>query len=146
MAKKMKVNVVKPFQRVGRSYPEELKKRIVQEVQSGRLSQRAAERNYLISRKTIDSWITQFSLLPLIPKEFTHKPMTEPNESSKIKALSKQILELQRALEKANLKIDGLQTMIQVSEEELKIKIRKKSGAKRIRPMNYIFDFSIICL
>jgi hypothetical protein len=46
--------------------------------------------------------------------------MKEPNESSKIKLLSKQVLELQKALEKANLKINGLETLIQVSEEELK--------------------------
>ncbi|WP_286850120.1 MULTISPECIES: hypothetical protein [Sphingobacterium] len=57
--------------------------------------------------------------------------MKEPNESSKIKLLSKQVLELQKALEKANLKINGLETLIQVSEEELKIKIRKKPGAKQ---------------
>lgn len=130
MAKKITANGPKPFQRVGRSYPEDLRRRIVLEVQSGRLSQRAAERTYRINRKTIDSWITQFSLLPLIPRECTQKPMKEPKESSKVKALSKQVLELQKALEKANLKIDGLQTMIQISEEELKIKIRKKPGAK----------------
>ena len=103
----------------------------MQEVESGRLSQRAVERTYKINRRTIDSWITQFSLLPLAPNGLTAKPMKEPNESSKIKLLSKQVLELQTALEKANLKINGLETLIQVSEEELKIKIRKKPGAKQ---------------
>ena len=68
-------------------------------------------------------------MLPLIRP--IQKPMKEPNETSKVKALSKQVIDLQKALEKANLKIEGLQTMIQVSEEELKIKIRKKLGAKR---------------
>ncbi|QRQ59653.1 transposase [Sphingobacterium multivorum] len=129
MTKKSNVDKSKPFQRVGRSYPEDLKKILVQEVESGRLSQRAVERTYKINRRTIDSWITQFSLLPLIRP--TQKPMKEPNESSKIKLLSKQVLELQKALEKANLKINGLETLIQVSEEELKIKIRKKPGAKQ---------------
>lgn len=59
--------------------------------------------------------------------------MKEPNVMSKVKALSKQVIDLQKALEKANLKIDGLHTVIQVNEEELKIKIRKKLGAKRSR-------------
>lgn len=131
MTKKSNVDNSKPFQRIGRSYPEELKKRLVQEVESGRLSQRAVERTYKINRKTIDSWITQFSLLPLKRNGLIAKPMKEPNENSKIKRLSKQVLELQKALEKANLKIDGLETLIQVSEEELKIKIRKKHGAKQ---------------
>lgn len=131
MTKKSNLDNSKPFHRVGRSYPEELKKRLVQEVESGRLSQRAVERTYKINRRTIDSWITQFSLLPLAPNGLTANPMKEPNENSLVKALSKQVMELQKALEKANLKIDGLQTMIQVSEEELKIKIRKKHGAKQ---------------
>lgn len=131
MTKKSNASNSKPFQRVGRSYPEELKKRIVQEVESGRLSQRAVERTYKINRRTIDNWITQLSLLPLTPNGLIAKPMKEPNESSKIKLLSKQVIELQKALEKANLKIDGLRTMIQVGEEELKIKIRKKHGAKQ---------------
>ncbi|WP_294187682.1 hypothetical protein [uncultured Sphingobacterium sp.] len=55
MTKKSNVDNSKPFQRIGRSYPEELKKRLVQEVESGRLSQRAVERTYKINRKTIDS-------------------------------------------------------------------------------------------
>ena len=33
----------KPFQRVGRSYPEDVKRRIVLEINSGRISQRGAE-------------------------------------------------------------------------------------------------------
>ncbi|REC59221.1 transposase [Chryseobacterium pennae] len=103
----------------------------MQEVESGRLSQRAVERTYKINRRTIDSWITQFSLLPLASNGLTAKPMKEPNESSKIKLLSKQVSEVQKALEKANLNINRLETLIQVSEEELKIKIRKRPGAKQ---------------
>jgi len=38
---------------------------------------------------------------------------------------------LQKALEMANLKIKALDTMIDIAEEQLKIDIRKKSGAKQ---------------
>jgi len=131
MSKNQKVSPVKPFKRIGRSYPDEVKRKIVSEIQSGLLSQRAAERLYRINRKTIDGWITQFSLLPLKSNTLIQKGMAEPNESAKVRLLSKQISELQKALGKAQLKIDGLETMIRVSEEELKIKIRKKPGAKR---------------
>ncbi|WP_434059818.1 hypothetical protein, partial [Myroides marinus] len=48
-----------------------------------------------------------------------------------VKKLNKQVIELQKALEKANLKIETLETLIEVSEQDLKIKIRKKSGAKQ---------------
>lgn len=39
--------------------------------------------------------------------------------------------DLQRALHNANLKVLALETMIDVAEEQLKIKIRKKPGAKQ---------------
>lgn len=121
----------KPFQRVGRSYPEDVKRRIVLEINSGRISQRGAERLYCINRRTLDKWITQISLLPLESKVKPSNLMNETSENEQVKLMSKQIKELQKALANAQLKIDGLQTLIEVSEQELKIKIRKKLGAKR---------------
>ena len=38
---------------------------------------------------------------------------------------------LQKALQEAELKIKALNTLIDVAEEQLKISIRKKSGAKQ---------------
>jgi hypothetical protein len=52
-------------------------------------------------------------------------------ESAKTRILAKQVQGLTKQLEKANLKISGLQTMIEVSEQELHIKIRKKPGTKQ---------------
>ena len=43
----------------------------------------------------------------------------------------KKIKELTQALELARLKIEGLETMIKVAEEDLQIKIRKKAGTKQ---------------
>jgi len=125
-----KKRVKKPLKKEGRSYSETVKAKVVGEVKSGFHSCRTAAKLYGISRNTINSWVVQDSLFSLIPQA-TQRPMEEPNENSKERRLSRQVVELQKALEKANLKIDGLQTMIQVSEEELKIKIRKKPGAKR---------------
>lgn len=39
--------------------------------------------------------------------------------------------ELQKVLAEANLKIAGLETMIDIAEQELKTEIRKKSGTKQ---------------
>lgn len=52
-------------------------------------------------------------------------------ESTKTKILARQVQQLTKALEKGQLKITGLQTLIKVSEEELQIKIRKKPGTKQ---------------
>jgi transposase-like protein len=41
---------------------------------------------------------------------------------------SKEIIELRKQLERANLKVELLETMIDIAENELNIPIRKKSG------------------
>lgn len=50
------------------------------------------------------------------------EPATTPNA---------ELQRLQEALAQAELKIKGLETMIDIAEEQLKINIRKKSGAKQ---------------
>ena len=42
-----------------------------------------------------------------------------------------EVRDLQQALAEAQLKIKALDTMIDIAEEQLKIDIRKKSGAKQ---------------
>ena len=49
---------------------------------------------------------------------------TDQSESAEIKALRKE-------LEFANMKIKALDTMIDIAEDQLKVDIRKKSGAKQ---------------
>lgn len=128
MEKKQKKRTVKPFKRIGTSYPEEVKRKVVGEIESGFHSHRAAAKLYGISRNTVNDWVIQYSLLTLNSnKEF----MAKPNENSTIRHLNRQVIELKRALEKSQLKVDSLETMIKVSEEELKIKIRKKPGVKQ---------------
>lgn len=51
-------------------------------------------------------------------------------ENKQNNALQQRIHELSRSLEYAKLKITGLETMIKVAEEDLKIKIVKKPGTK----------------
>lgn len=45
--------------------------------------------------------------------------------------IEKENAELQKALELAMLKVAGLETLIDVAEDQLQISIRKKSGAKQ---------------
>ena len=53
------------------------------------------------------------------------------NENQQHLALTKKIKELKSAIEKSALKVITLETMIKVAEDDLKIKIRKKSGTKQ---------------
>lgn len=50
-------------------------------------------------------------------------------DKSSLKDLEKEALE--KALQEAELKIKALNTLIDVAEDQLKIDIRKKSGAKQ---------------
>jgi hypothetical protein len=97
------------------------------------LSHREASKKYGVNRKSIGNWITQLSLLNLKPLEIARNTMVDMKEDNKNRILAKQVLDLTKELEKSKLRISGLETMIEVSEQELNIKIRKKSGAKQSR-------------
>lgn len=116
--------------KTGRKYVESIKRKIVSEVNSGLLSSRGAERKYGVSRNTINCWLTEMSYANFRPLELAQNTMADIKEEQKIRLLAKQVLDLTKELEKSKLKISSLETMIEVSEENLKIKIRKKPGAK----------------
>lgn len=81
-----------------------------------------------VSRQQVKTWRLKFSSeLGINSQKVT--PMTE-QEQKEFEALKKQNEELAKKLEYANLQVFGLQTMIDVAEEQLKIDIRKKSGSK----------------
>jgi hypothetical protein len=52
---------------------------------------------------------------------------------SGICTLIRKVKELSAELEKSKLKVLTLETMIEVAEEDLNIKIRKKSGTKQLK-------------
>lgn len=90
------------------------------------LNQVAAQ--FQVSRQQVKSWRLRFSS-ELGSPIHTDNLMTE-QEQKELEALRKQNEELAKKLEYANLQVFGLQTMIDIAEEQLKIDIRKKSGSK----------------
>jgi transposase-like protein len=109
---------------------EKIKERIVKEIKEGMLGQREASRRYGIPRTTINIWQHKSNLVTLLNADSTEQA-TRMTESQESKMLLKQIQELTKALDQAQLKIIGLETMIEVAESDLHIKIRKKRGAKQ---------------
>lgn len=69
-------------------------------------------------------------LVTLFDRQGANK-LLQMNESQESKLLLKKIEELTKALEDARLKNIALETMIEVAESELHIKIRKKRGTKQ---------------
>lgn len=109
---------------------ENTKSKILKELKSGLIGQREASRKYGIPRTTIIQWQRKDNLVNLLNAQSSQKPsaMTESQES---KILIRKIEELTKALAHAQLRNIALETMIEVAESDLHIKIRKKRGTKQ---------------
>jgi len=111
-----------------KSYTQAEKRTVVRALASG-MSTGEAQAAYNISCSTlILRWRKKFeeenSEISLVKHLEMSKKPSDQLENDDVKAL-------QKALEMANLKIKALDTMIDIAEEQLKIDIRKKSGAKQ---------------
>ena len=109
-------------------------RRICELVSSGTLTIAEARRKFDIQGKSnISNWMIKYgyrpSLKPSIPRP---RPMPKPEEQSEDpKVLKARIAALEEQVRRAELRALGLDTMIDVAEEQLKISIRKKSSTKR---------------
>lgn len=111
-----------------RSYTNLQKRTIVTAVEQGRMTIREAQAAYGIrSGRTIRGWLSQYK------SEKVEICIERTTSMAKKNLLSKDIEKeaLQKALLEAELKIKALHTLIDVAEDQLKIDIRKKSGAKQ---------------
>lgn len=86
-------------------------------------------RRFNVSKTQVKSWVLKFSS-DLGPQTTSAEPMTQ-QEQQGLEALKRQKKELEKQLQQANMQIIGLQTLIDVAEETLKIDIRKKSGSRQ---------------
>jgi transposase len=100
---------------------------VVKEYEQSDLSIRQLAKKYLLGYTQLQQWTKKFS--SQLAQE-TPALMT-PEEQQQLEALRKQNEEPQKKLNLANLKITGLEMMIDIAEEELKIDIRKKPGTKQ---------------
>jgi transposase len=111
-----------------RVYSNKDKRSIAVAVEQGRMSVREACVAYGIqSEKLVRNWLGVFKREKLSFNVPTRTDMAKKKNAAENKT---QASDLQKALEEAQLKIIALNTMIDVAEEQLKIEIRKKFGAK----------------
>jgi transposase len=102
------------------------KRSIVRRVEQGALTPYAARQAYGLSGNTLNRWL-RVSL-----KENAELAIYDPFEMKEIPGLPDPEKEaLKKALEEAQLKISALNTLIDVAEDQFKIKIRKKAGARQ---------------
>jgi len=107
-------------------------RKVVQDYLDGHESMKEVAMRHGLAPACVRSWMQRynkghepFNVVTLIPVETEHKIDDNNPELQKLTA------ELQKKLEQANLKITGLEIMIDLAEETFGIEIRKNSGAKQ---------------
>ncbi|HZZ75534.1 MAG TPA: hypothetical protein VFE04_06370 [Puia sp.] len=106
------------------------KRSIVRQVEQGVLTPHAARKAYGLSGNTLNKWLKasvkeNVELAAYDPFEMKDRPAGQ----SELPDPEKEALK--KALEDAQLKISALNTLIDVAEDQFKIKIRKKAGARQ---------------
>ena len=77
-----------------------------------------------VGKKTLNTWLREAK------QEENELVCFNPNDMA-VKQINYSGIELQDELAEAKLKIKALEMMIDIAEEQFKISIRKKSGAKQ---------------
>jgi transposase-like protein len=119
-------------QRTGKRspYSDSFRRMVVEEVLSGSIYIAGAAKKYGIAhRSTVSSWIKWYHNNSDI--ELSKLSPVAEQEADKSIVESEQLEKLKAELEFARLKIIGLETLIDVAEEQLNIDIRKKPGTKQ---------------
>lgn len=106
------------------------KRSIVRQVEQGILTRYGARKSYGMSGNTLNKWLKSSlkenaELAVYDPFEMKDKPAAQPDLPDSEKEA------LKKALEDAQLKISALNTLIDVAEDQFKIPIRKKPGARQ---------------
>jgi transposase-like protein len=112
-------------------YSAAFKRKVVSEVESGKLRIGEAKKLYDITgAETIQTWIKKLGKHHLL---HTIVRIEMKNEPQKIREQEKKIRALQAALSDAHLKIVILESTIQVVEEETGIELKKKSATSSLK-------------
>ncbi len=106
------------------------KRSIVRQVEQGVLTPHAARKVYGLSGNVLNKWLKtslkeNVELAVYDSFEMKGTPVGQPDLPDPEKEA------LKKALEDARLKISALNTLIDVAEDQFKIKIRKKAGARQ---------------
>lgn len=108
-----------------RKYSEAFKRELVRLFETGKFSVLQLDKLYGVSFNLIYKWIYQYSTTN--EKGYRVIEMKQ-SSTSKVKSLEQKVKQLEQLLGQKQIKIDFLEKMIEIAEQELKIDIKKKSS------------------
>src|ERR1043165_9211206 len=116
---------VKLSLRPRRIFSDNLKKKIVKDIEQGKVNVLDASREYSVSHQTVYTWLKKFST-HLHPS--TTLIVQMDSEQYKSKELQKKVTELEAALGRKQMEIDYLNKLIEIAGQDLGIDLKKSTG------------------
>jgi transposase-like protein len=116
------------------SYTDDFKLKVVQDYLMTDATVSEIQEKYGIkSRSCIPDWVRKFGLNKPTRREieFQNVMKEQSGKTLREQELELEIRQLKKELEKERLRTLALNTMIDIAERDLKIKVRKNSGAKQ---------------
>jgi transposase-like protein len=106
-----------------RIFSEPLKRQMVSDIESGKVSVLAASRELKVSIQTVYRWLNRYSRHLQSSRRMV---MEMKSESNQTKELQQRIMELEAALGRKQLEIDYLNKMIEIGSQETGVDLKKK--------------------
>ena len=116
-----------PEERQNRYFSEEFKRQKVSDIEKKLVSIGQVCRQYQVSKTSVSKWLNKYSLMRKKKERMIYE---SDSQSHKIKMMNERIKELERAVGQKQLKIDFLEKMIEIAEDDFKVEIKKKVSTK----------------
>lgn len=118
----------------GNRFADDFKLQVVQDYLNTGISQEELKKKYNFSgNNNIYNWMRKFGFSkPSEDQKELHRAMAKEKQKSTLEQeLELKIKKLEEELKREQFRTKALNVMIDIAERELKVDIRKKSGAKR---------------
>jgi transposase len=114
-------------------FPETLRRRVVEAIESGKTTAVEVKRRYHIhGHSTILKWCRRYGR-DKYPVTYTRSTLMITGEQKNTRILQNKIRLLERELNESRLKQATLETLIEIAEETHSITIKKNFGGKRLK-------------
>ena len=109
--------------RTVRYFSSELKQKLVRDLEQHLVTKAEIAREYNVSRSAIDKWVYKYSLMM---KKGVKMVVESKSDTKKILLLKERIKELEQLIGQKQITIEFLEKMIELTEKDLGIDIKKK--------------------